>query len=61
MMEILNKIKKVWAVAVAETHSIVTDLVDIFNDKVKPPVREPIIIAGIVIIVLIIIKIIFIL
>jgi hypothetical protein len=58
-MELLNKIKKVLDVAVAETHSLVTDLVDIFNDKVKPPIREPILIAGIVIIILMIIRLLF--
>jgi hypothetical protein len=58
-MELLNIIKKVRDAAVAETHSIVTDLVDIFNDKVKPPIREPILIAGIVIIILMIIRLLF--
>ena len=60
-MELLNIIKKIYSATVAEATSIVVDLVDIFNDKVKPPIREPIIITGIVIIVLILIKIIFIL
>ena len=60
-MELLNKIKKVWDAAVAEVSSIVVDLTDIFNDKVKPPYREPILIIGIIIIILILIRIIFIL
>jgi len=60
-MELLNIIKKIYSATVAEATSIVVDLVDIFNDKVKPPIREPIIITGIVIIVLILIRIIFIL
>ena len=60
-MELLNIIKKIYSATVAEAISIVVDLVDIFNDKVKPPIREPIIITGIVIIVLILIRIIFIL
>ena len=61
MMELLNIIKKVWDATVAEVSSVVVDLVDIFNDKVKSPIRELILIAGIVIIVLILIRIIFIL
>ena len=61
MIELLNIIKKVWDATVAEVSSVVVDLVDIFNDKVKPPIRELILIAGIVIIVLILIRIVFIL
>ena len=61
MMELLNIIKKVWDATVAEVSSVVVDLVDIFNDKVKPPIRELILIAGIAIIVLILIRIVFIL
>jgi hypothetical protein len=61
MMELLNIIKKVWDATVAEVSSVVVDLVDIFNDKVKSPIRELILIAGIVIIVLILIRIVFIL
>ena len=60
-MELLNIIKKVWDATVAEVSSVVVDLVDIFNDKVKSPIRELILIAGIVIIVLILIRIVFIL
>jgi len=51
----------VWDATVAEVSSVVVDLVDIFNDKVKSPIRELILIAGIVIIVLILIRIVFIL
>jgi len=58
-MELLNKIKKVWDATVAEVSAIVVDLADIFNDKVKPPYREPILIFGIIIIILIVIRIIF--
>jgi len=61
MMELLNIIKKVWDATVAEVSSVVVDLVDIFNDKVKSPIRELILIAGIAIIVLILIRIVFIL
>ncbi len=61
MRGLLNIIKKVWDATVAEVSSVVVDLVDIFNDKVKPPIRELILIAGIAIIVLILIRIIFIL
>ena len=61
MRELLNIIKKVWDATVAEVSSVVVDLVDIFNDKVKSPIRELILIAGIAIIVLILIRIIFIL
>ena len=60
MMELLNRIRKIYSAAVAEVSSVVIDLVDIFNDKVKPPIREPILIAGIVIIILTLIRIIFI-
>lgn len=58
-MELLNRIKKIYSAAVAEVSAIVVDLADIFNDKVKPPYREPILIFGIVIIILIVIRIIF--
>jgi len=61
MRGLLNIIKKVWDATVAEVSSVVVDLVDIFNDKVKSPIRELILIAGIVIIVLILIRIVFIL
>jgi len=61
MRGLLNIIKKVWDATVAEVSSVVVDLVDIFNDKVKSPIRELILIAGIAIIVLILIRIIFIL
>jgi|1_EtaG_2_1085319.scaffolds.fasta_scaffold17812_2 hypothetical protein len=57
MMELLNIIKKVWDATVAEVSSVVVDLVDIFNDKVKSPIRELILIAGIVIIILTLIRI----
>jgi len=57
MMELLNIIKKVWDATVAEVSSVVLDLVDIFNDKVKSPIRELILIAGIVIIILTLIRI----
>ena len=58
-MELLNKIKRVWDATVAEVSAIVVDLSDIFNDKVKSPYREPILILGIIIIILIAIRIIF--
>jgi len=61
MRGLLNIIKKVWDATVAEVSSVVVDLVDIFNDKVKSPIRELILIAGIAIIVLILIRIVFIL
>ena len=61
IMKRLNKIKKVWDAAVAEVSSVVADLADIFNERVKPPYREPILIIGIVIIILTIIRIIFLL
>ena len=60
-MYLERRIKKVWDATVAEVSSVVIDLVDIFNDKVKSPIRELILIAGIAIIVLILIRIIFIL
>ncbi len=57
MRGLLNIIKKVWDATVAEVSSVVVDLVDIFNDKVKSPIRELILIAGIVIIILTLIRI----
>ena len=56
-MYLERRIKKVWDATVAEVSSVVVDLVDIFNDKVKPPIRELILIAGIVIIILTLIRI----
>ena len=58
-MEWLTKIKKVLDLAVMEISSVVVDLTDIFNDKIKPPYREPILILGIVLIILIILRILF--
>ena len=58
-MEWLTKIKMVLDFIVIEISSVVVDLTDIFNDKIKPPYREPILILGIVFIILIILRILF--
>tara|TARA_R100001244_G_scaffold25807_1_gene26093 strand:+ start:85 stop:264 length:180 start_codon:yes stop_codon:yes gene_type:complete len=58
-MEWLTKIKKVLDLVIAEVSSFVVDLTDIFNDKIKPPYREPILILSIVLIILIILRILF--
>ena len=58
-MEWLTKIKMVLDFIVIEISSVVVDLTDIFNDKIKPPYREPILILGIVLIILIILRILF--
>ena len=58
-MEWITKIKKVLDFVVMEISSVVIDLTDIFNDKIKPPYREPILILGIVFIILIILRILF--
>ena len=58
-MEWITKIKKVLDFVVMEISSVVVDLTDIFNDKIKPPYREPILILGIVLIILIILRILF--
>jgi hypothetical protein len=58
-MEWLTKIKKVLDFIVIEISSVVIDLTDIFNSKIKPPYREPILIVSIVLIILIILRILF--
>jgi hypothetical protein len=58
-MELLPKIKKVWDLIVIEISSVARDLTDIFNDKIKTPYREPMLILIIVLIILLMLRILF--